>query len=43
MNKCDLLDAKLKGGDSFVRYVKSYKNAPNDLEHVSECKHTLIL
>lgn len=42
MNKCDLLDAKLKSGEQFVRYVKSYKNGSNDLEHVAECECTWL-
>ncbi|KZT10381.1 G-protein alpha subunit [Laetiporus sulphureus 93-53] len=36
LNKSDILKAKLETGISFVRYVKSYKDEPNDYEHVSE-------
>ncbi|KAI0937522.1 hypothetical protein AcV5_000338 [Taiwanofungus camphoratus] len=35
LNKSDVLKAKLDAGVSFARYVKSYKDAPNDYEHVS--------
>lgn len=35
LNKCDLLEAKLKGGELFARYVRSFKEA-NDFKHVSE-------
>jgi hypothetical protein len=38
LNKCDVLDAKLKAGVEFARYVTSYKDQPNDVEHVSKCE-----
>ncbi|EIN08788.1 P-loop containing nucleoside triphosphate hydrolase protein [Punctularia strigosozonata HHB-11173 SS5] len=45
LNKCDVLEAKLKAGIEFGRYVTSYKEQPNDVEHVSKylkTKFTLI-
>ncbi|GBE87528.1 G-protein alpha subunit [Sparassis crispa] len=36
LNKSDILKTKLESGVSFVRYVKSYNDEPNDAEHVSE-------
>ena len=36
LNKCDILDTKLKAGLQFARFVTSYKDA-NDFEHVSKC------
>lgn len=39
LNKCDLLEAKLKAGARFCKYVTSYDSKqPNDLAHVSECE-----
>ncbi|CCM02500.1 uncharacterized protein FIBRA_04602 [Fibroporia radiculosa] len=35
LNKSDVLKAKLDAGISFARYVKSYKDGPNDFENVS--------
>ncbi|KAK7683158.1 hypothetical protein QCA50_013831 [Cerrena zonata] len=35
LNKCDLLEQKLKAGEQFARYVRSFKEA-NDFKHVSE-------
>lgn len=36
LNKCDLLDQKLKAGEQFSKFVRSFKEA-NDFKHVSEC------
>lgn len=36
LNKCDLLEQKLKAGEQFAKYVRSFKEA-NDFKHVSEC------
>lgn len=38
LNKCDLLEQKLKAGEQFARYVRSFKEA-NDFKHVSECAY----
>ena len=38
LNKSDILKSKLEAGVSFVRYVKSYKEGPNDFDHVCDCK-----
>ena len=34
----DILDANLIAGISVQKYVPSYGNAPNDIEHVTKCK-----
>ncbi|KAH9835139.1 G-protein alpha subunit [Rhodofomes roseus] len=48
LNKTDLLKTKLEAGVSFAQYVKSYKDGPNEHEHVCDylkrkfvamCKH----
>ncbi|KZT68898.1 G-protein alpha subunit [Daedalea quercina L-15889] len=48
LNKSDILKSKLESGVSFVRYVKSYRDGPNEFEAVCEylkrkfvamCKH----
>lgn len=39
LNKTDILEAKLKAGIKFSKYVPSYKGQPNDLENVSQCKY----
>jgi len=36
MNKCDLLDAKLKSGIRLSKYVRSYGNRTNDLDTASK-------
>ncbi|KZT28152.1 G-alpha-domain-containing protein [Neolentinus lepideus HHB14362 ss-1] len=36
LNKVDVLETKLNSGISFAKYVTSYKDSPNDLEHVSK-------
>ena len=33
----DILEANLKAGISVQKYVPSYGDAPNDLEHVTKC------
>jgi len=38
LNKTDILDAKLKAGTMFSKYVTSYKGQANDLENVSHCQ-----
>lgn len=37
LNKCDLLDAKLKSGIRLSKYVRSYGNRPNDVDTVAKC------
>lgn len=34
----DILEANLKAGISVQKYVPSYGDAPNDLEHVTKCE-----
>ncbi|RDB30429.1 Guanine nucleotide-binding protein alpha-4 subunit [Hypsizygus marmoreus] len=36
LNKCDILEAKLKSGIKLSRYVKSYSDRDNDLDSVSK-------
>ncbi|TCD64088.1 hypothetical protein EIP91_004560 [Steccherinum ochraceum] len=36
LNKSDILRAKLEAGQSFVKWVRSYKEGQNDVTHVSE-------
>ncbi|KAG6909932.1 hypothetical protein DXG01_014454, partial [Tephrocybe rancida] len=36
LNKCDILEAKLKAGVRLARYVKSYGERENDLDNVSK-------
>ncbi|EPQ53559.1 G-alpha-domain-containing protein [Gloeophyllum trabeum ATCC 11539] len=36
LNKVDVLEAKLQAGVNFSKYVTSYKDQPNDVEHVSK-------
>lgn len=38
LNKCDILDAKLKSGTRLAKYVRSYGDRENDLDTVSKCK-----
>ena len=37
LNKLDLLDAKLKAGIQFRRFVTSYKDKPNETDSVVGC------
>ena len=37
MNKCDILDAKLRSGIRLAKYIVSYGNRPNDYENTSAC------
>jgi len=39
LNKCDLLDAKLKSGIRLAKYVKSFGDRPNDLDTVTKCTY----
>lgn len=37
LNKCDLLDVKLKSGIRLAKYVRSFGDRPNDLDTVTKC------
>lgn len=37
LNKCDLLDAKLKSGIRLSKYVRSFGDRSNDLDTVTKC------
>ena len=39
----DILDANLRAGISVKKYVPSYGNAPNDIEHVTKCMKVLTV
>lgn len=38
LNKCDILDRKLKSGIRLAKYVRSFQDRPNDSETVQKCK-----
>lgn len=38
LNKCDILEAKLKGGVRLSKYVRSYGDRANDIETASKCE-----
>lgn len=42
MNKCDVLDEKLKAGVRVNRYMTSYGARPNDVATFSSCTSSLI-
>ena len=37
LNKCDILEAKLKAGVRLAKYVRSFGDRPNDLDTASKC------
>ena len=37
LNKCDLLDTKLKSGIRLAKYVRSFGDRSNDLDTVAKC------
>ena len=37
LNKCDLLEQKLRNGVRIRDYVHSYGDRPNDVEHATKC------
>lgn len=39
LNKCDLLERKLKRGVKLADYVPSYGDRPNDVMSVIKCEH----
>ena len=42
LNKCDILDAKLKAGIRLAKYVRTFGDRPNDLDSASKCKLDFI-
>jgi hypothetical protein len=38
----DILEANLNAGISVQKYVPSYGDAPNDIEHVTRCERRFI-
>lgn len=38
----DILEGNLKAGISVQKYVPSYGDAPNDLEHVTKCERGFL-
>ncbi|KAF7796169.1 hypothetical protein EIP86_007343 [Pleurotus ostreatoroseus] len=41
LNKCDILDAKLRAGIRLAKYLRSFGDRPNDLEHAQKCESLL--
>ena len=37
LNKCDILDHKLKSGIRLAKYVRSYQDRPNDADTAQKC------
>lgn len=42
LNKCDILDRKLKSGIRLAKYVRSYQDRPNDSDTVQKCACSLM-
>lgn len=42
LNKCDILDHKLRSGIRLAKYVRSYADRENDLDTVSKCEFPLV-
>lgn len=38
MNKCDILDRKLKSGIRLSKYLRSFGDRPNDLDTAQKCE-----
>lgn len=38
MNKCDILDHKLRSGIRLTKYLRSFGDRPNDLENAQKCE-----
>ena len=38
MNKCDILDQKLKSGTRLSKYLRSFGDRPNDLDSAQKCE-----
>lgn len=43
LNKCDILDAKLRSGIKLADYVTSYGERPNVFEEASQCAYQSFL
>ena len=41
LNKCDILDKKLKAGVRLAKYVRSFQDRPNDSDTVQKCQFSL--
>ena len=40
MNKCDILDRKLKSGIRLSKYLRSFGDRANDLDTAQKCEYT---
>lgn len=40
MNKCDILDRKLRSGIRLSKYLRSFGDRPNDLDTAQKCEYT---
>ena len=40
MNKCDILDQKLRSGIRLAKYLRSFGDRPNDLENAQKCMYS---
>ena len=38
LNKCDILDRKLRSGIRLAKYVRSYQDRPNDADTAQKCE-----
>lgn len=43
LNKCDILDKKLKSGVRLSKYVRSFQDRSNDSETVQKCSYCIAL
>ena len=43
LNKCDILDKKLKSGVRLAKYVRSFQDRSNDSETVQKCELVFLL
>lgn len=43
LNKCDILDAKLRSGVRLAKYVRSFGDRPNDAETAEKCESLFSL
>ena len=43
LNKCDILDKKLKSGVRLAKYVRSFQDRSNDSETVPKCELVFLL
>ena len=42
LNKCDILDAKLRSGIRLAKYLRSFGDRPNDLDSAQKCGYMLV-